>query len=299
MTDSILPKVQIITGPTASGKSAYAIGLAEAMDGVIINADSMQVYRDLPILTAQPNNAERECVPHRLYGVLDGGELCTAARWLDMAKQEIIHTWQAGKLPILVGGTGLYLKSLIRGIADIPDIPDEIRQEMRERLRRYGNTEFHTWLSARDPVMAGRLAKGDTQRMLRAAEVVVATGQSLAEWQQKPLRNPIPQAEYTIKALNVPRDMLYHRINQRFENMIEAGALQEVKQLSARNLPHELPIMRAHGVPELIRYLQGEMSLDEAIIKGQQNTRNYAKRQFTWLKHQFPETEWIEGVTGG
>lgn len=285
--------VEIITGPTCSGKSAYALALAQKNHGVIINADAMQTYRDLPILTAQPTPQEQAQVPHRLYGVLDGAELGTAARWAGLAAAEIRKVWEAGQTPLLVGGTGMYLKLLMEGIAEVPAIPPAMRAGLRERMAQEGSTVFHAWFSSRDPVMAARLKPGDTQRLLRAAEVFEATGRSLAEWQATPVAPLLPEAAYRLTVIQRERKKLYARIDQRFLHMVEHGALEEVEHLRSRGLSPELPVMRSHGVPELIAYQEGRMAREEAIAKGQQNTRHYAKRQMTWMRHQFPQAEII------
>lgn len=285
--------VTIITGPTCSGKSAYALGLAEKTQGVIINADAMQLYRELPILSAQPTQEEQLQIPHRLYGVLDAKDMATAARWCTLAADEIRQAWAASLSPLLVGGTGMYLKLLIQGIATVPAIPASVRSALRDRLSEVGSSAFHAWLLTRDPLMAARLKPGDTQRLLRAAEVFEGTGRSLAAWQAEPATPLLPDAEFRITALLPARAPLYARIDARFLTMIEQGAVEEVRRLHARGLPPDLPIMRSHGVPELIAYLEGRMPLEAAIAKGQQNTRNYAKRQMTWLRHQFPQAALI------
>ncbi|MBY0356037.1 MAG: tRNA (adenosine(37)-N6)-dimethylallyltransferase MiaA [Rickettsiales bacterium] len=288
---SHLQSVYVITGPTCSGKSAYALELAQKQNGVIINADAMQLYRELPRLTAQPTVEEMQQVPHRLYAVLDGEDICTAARWVSMAAEEIQSCWSAGALPLLVGGSGMYLQALMQGIAKVPAIPLTLRTELRARMKQEGNAAFHAWFSQNDPVMGARLNAGDTQRVLRAAEVWAATGQSLAVWQKAKHQPLLPQATYRMFAIGRPRAQLYERINARFRQMLEAGALIEVQTLAARQLSTELPVMRSHGVPELLAYLSGSLTLEAAIHIAQQNTRHYAKRQSTWIRHQFPNAE--------
>lgn len=277
--------VRILTGPTASGKSALALEWAAQENGVIINADAMQMYRDLRILTARPSVGEEAQVPHRLYGVLDAHETGSVAIWLNMAIAEIRQVWAEGKLPILVGGTGMYLKALMEGIAPVPEIPEAVREEVRGSPR--GAGELHARLAKHDAKMAARLKPGDTQRILRALEVVLATGKSLAEWQEAIPEKPLPEAEFNLHIRTLPRKELYARIDKRVHLMLEAGALDEVKALKGLNLPPSLPLMRAHGVPEFIRFLNGEMAWEDAIDKTQQNTRNYAKRQETWIRNQF------------
>jgi tRNA dimethylallyltransferase len=286
--------VTIITGPTCSGKSAHALGLAKKLNGVIINADAMQLYRDLPVLTAQPTLAEQEQAPHRLYSVLDGQNLCTVARWVGMATDVIREAWSAGQHPLLVGGTGMYLKALIEGLAEVPPVAEAIRQEMRARMVSEGNAAFYAWFAERDPDMAGRLKPGDTQRLLRAAEVYAGTGRSLAAWQAEPVMPTLPEAVFHLTAITRERAALYQRIDKRFLAMLENGALEEVDRLRARHLPDDLPVMRSHGVPELMATLEGRLPMEEAIAKGQRNTRRYAKRQWTWIRNQFPQAEWVE-----
>ncbi len=279
--------VIVVAGPTASGKSALALDLAQALGGTVINADSMQVYRELRILTARPSPAEEAAAPHRLYGVVPAAEACSAARWRDLALAEIAEADRAGRLPILAGGTGLYLRALSHGLSAIPEIPDAVRVETRRRFAALGNAAFHAELAARDPVMGARVRPGDTQRLMRAAEVLAATGRSLAEWQREPGAgaNAHRLAIFTIAVLP-PRAELRGRIEARFASMLAAGAIEEVRALAALGLSPDLPVLKAHGVPELMRHLAGEVSLEAARRSATLATRQYAKRQFTWLRHQ-------------
>lgn len=277
----------VLAGPTASGKSALGIAVAERVGGTIINADSMQVYRDLRVLTARPTDAEMAQVPHRLYGVLDGATHGTAAVWVGLARQAIAETIAEGRVPILLGGTGMYLRSLFEGLAEIPVIPDDIRAAARARLEAEGPAALHVALAADDPVTAAQLKAGDSQRLVRAWEVLQATGRGLAAWQAAPassgLANPVCRL-----LLRPPRDSLYARIDRRFTGMLDNGALEEARAVLARDdIPADAPMRKAHGLPELIQYLKGEIGLDEAIRIGQLNTRHYAKRQTTWFRHQF------------
>ena len=278
--------VVIIAGPTASGKSALALEIARSLDGCVINADSMQVYRDLAILTARPDADALAQAPHRLYGVLDGAELCSAARWADMAMAAISEAQGQGLMPILVGGTGLYLRVLVEGIAPVPEIPDEVRMATRALHAELGGAEFHTRLASLDPVMAARLRPSDAQRLMRAHEVIAATGRSLAAWQEEGRRQRrIDPIAFTLLP---PRDQLYAACDGRFVRMIESGALDEIASLAAKMLSPDRPIMKALGVPELLCHQAGSLGLAEAITQGQQATRNYAKRQATWFRHQMP-----------
>jgi tRNA dimethylallyltransferase len=276
--------VLIIAGPTASGKSALALELADAYDGTIINADSLQSYRDLPILTAQPSKAATKRIPHRLYGFLDATERGSAARWRALALDEIAAAAGAGRLPILAGGTGLYLRALEKGLAPIPEIPQEIRQEAVELHRTLGGAAFRERLAKLDPAGARRLVSGDKQRLVRAFEVVRATGVPIGVWQQQP--NSQPPCRFGMILLAPPREQLYATCNARFVRMIERGVLSEAAALAVRGIDPDWPVMKALGLPELLSHLRGEMSLDAAVAAAQRATRRYAKRQMTWFRHQ-------------
>ncbi len=281
---ALQPPVLVIAGPTASGKSALALGLAEAIPATIVNADSLQTYRDLRILTARPDTTAEMRVPHRLYGYLDAAERGSAARWRELALAELAAATEAGRLPILVGGTGLYLRALQRGLAPIPDIPQPIRAEASELWRDLGPTAFRDRLAQLDPQGAARLDPGDRTRLMRAYEVVLATGVPLADWQRR--QHVAAPYRFATILLLPPRDRLYTACDRRFATMIEAGALAEAAALLERRLDPELPAMKAVGLPELFPYLRGKRSLAEAIAAGQQATRRYAKRQVTWFRHQ-------------
>jgi tRNA dimethylallyltransferase len=277
-------RIVLVGGPTASGKSGLALAAAEEFGGTVINADSMQVYRDLRILTARPGPEEEARAPHRLYGVLDGGELCSAARWREMALAEI----DAASVPILVGGTGLYLRALTRGLAAVPEIPIEVRTASRALHKAIGGEAFREKLAALDPEAAARLHAGDTQRLVRAYEVVLATGKPLGAWQRRQ-GAAAPPGRILPFVLLPPRAPLYEACDRRFEAMIEAGAVEEARRLLDRRLDPALPVMKALGVPELAQYLRGERTLPEAVRLAQAATRQYAKRQTTWFGHQMPE----------
>jgi tRNA dimethylallyltransferase len=279
---SILP---MLYGPTASGKSALALAIAREFPIVIINADAMQSYRDLRIITARPSTEEEAAAPHALYGTLDAAEHGHVADWIGRVRSAIAEARADGRHPLLVGGTGMYMHALAEGIHDVPPIPPEIRHALHamppeERLAR---------LREKDPVAATHLKAGDTQRIFRALEVVEATGKPLAKWQSGPKTNPIPDAECRVFTLLPERATIYAKINTRFEAMMDDGAIDEVEALMARNLPATLPIMRAHGVPEIMAMLRGEMPKSDAIAQAQQNTRHYAKRQLTWARNQFAD----------
>ena len=277
--------VMMIAGPTASGKSALAAAVAREWNGTVINADSMQVYRELPLLTARPRGAELQAAPHRLFGVLSGAEQCSAGRWREMAVAEVEAAMAAGRLPILVGGTGLYLKAFAEGLSAMPEVPAAVRETARSELAALGNAKFHVRLAERDPAMAARLAPGDSQRLLRAWEVLTATGRSLAEWQAAPLAPP--PYRFARLCLLPPREALYASCDARLEAMLAEGVVEEVAALLALKLDPALPVMKAVGVPEFAAYLAGEIDLETALSRAQQATRRYAKRQMTWLRHQF------------
>jgi tRNA dimethylallyltransferase len=279
--------VALIAGPTASGKSALALELAKKSGGVIVNADSAQLYCDLPMLSAAPSAEEQARAEHRLYAIRDGSGPCSAAEWAELAKAQIADVHESGRLPILVGGTGLYLRTLIDGIAPVPPI----ERSVRERVRAQSVEQNRAELGRLDADAAARLDPADTARIGRALEVVLSTGRTLGEWQAR--REGGIGGTVTLRALVLlpPRDWLYARCDARFEAMVEAGAIEEVKALLSRNLDPSLPVMRGIGVREIAAFLRGEIDRDEMIRRGQQATRNYAKRQYTWFAHQ-PPPDW-------
>ena len=283
----------VIAGPTASGKSGLALAAAQQFGGWVINADSMQVYDVLRILTARPGTDDEAKAPHRLYGVLSPHEICSAARWRDMAATEMQNAWDAGAIPIIVGGTGLYLRALTQGLSPIPDIPAAIRDHARSMLAERGNAEFHRLLAQRDPEMAARLDPGNSQRLSRAWEVIEATGLSLAHWQRQPNQGAV-QAHWLTLVLDPPREILNASCDRRFRHMVAAGAVDEAQAMADLNLPADCPASRALGLPDLIAHLNGTLSLDQAIAAGSQSTRAYAKRQGTWFRHQITGAEIIK-----
>ena len=279
----------VIGGPTASGKSTLAMRLAERSGGMVINADSMQLYRELRILTARPSPADEARLPHRLYGVLPADRPGSVGSWLAMAQGAIAEAQAQGRPAIVVGGTGLYLHALLHGLADVPPVPPEAREKASALYRRLGGPAFHAELQARDPVMAARLAPHDRQRLIRAFEVVAATGRSLADWQASaPSRVALPHPVVGI-ALMPPRAEVYARIGRRLQTMVAAGALDELSGLRSRGLAPELPLLKAVAVRELLAHLEGRLDLESALARATVQTRRYAKRQLTWLRHQVPE----------
>jgi tRNA dimethylallyltransferase len=289
----------LIAGPTASGKSALALKRAQKAGGVVINADSMQVYRDLRIITARPTLEEEALVPHRLYGHVDASVNYSAGAWVADAGTMLAEARAQNRLAVLVGGTGLYFKALTRGLSAVPPIPPEIREGVRARLERDGVEALHAQLARRDPASAQRLKPRDRARITRALEVVEAIGRSLIDWHRQGLPPLLPPGTFRALFLAPDREALYARIDARFGAMLQAGALEEVAHLAARKLDSLLPAMKAHGVPALIRYVQGELALAEAATIGRADTRHYAKRQFTWFRHQLPEFEWVRPEAAG
>jgi len=281
------PPVVLIAGPTASGKSALALALAEAANGIVINADSAQIYRDLPILSAAPNEADAARAEHRLYGVRDGALPCSAADWADLAKAEVARAHARAKLPILVGGTGLYLRTLLEGIAPVPSIDPAVREAVRGRTVEDNRVE----LEQLDPDAARRLNAADTTRIARALEVVKSTGRTLSNWQSERQGGIAGEVALSPLILLPPRDWLYARCDDRFAAMIERGAIGEVERLLARRLDPDLPVMRAIGVREIAAFHRGELNREAMIAAGQQATRRYAKRQYTWFANQ-PPANW-------
>jgi len=282
----------LVAGPTASGKSALALGLAQEFGGVLINTDSMQAYRDLRILTARPSPQEEAFAPHRLYGHVDGAINHSVGLWLADAEKALDEARRAGLLPIFVGGTGLYFKALIQGISAIPTVPDAVRAAVRARAEDVPVAELHAELARRDPETAAGLRPTDPQRILRALEVFEATGQSLASFQASKLPPLLPEADLFALFLAPDRAWLRARIDRRFDAMLDSGALEEVAALKERRLDPALPVMRAHGVPHLLATLDGALPLAEAAARSKLDTSHYVKRQFTFARHQLGTFRW-------
>jgi tRNA dimethylallyltransferase len=281
------PVLALIAGPTASGKSALALALAERQSGTIVNADSAQVYRDLRLLSARPTPEEEARAPHRLYGYRDGAEACSAADWAEDARREVQAAQGAGRLPILVGGTGLYLRTLIEGIAPVPTIDPQVR----EAVRAIPVAEAHAALRREDPEAARRLGAADTARVARALEVVRSTGRALADWHRERQSGLGETVDLNPLILLPPREWLHRRCNDRFDNMFSDQGIAEVSSLLERGLDPRLPVMRAIGVREIAGYLRGALSRDAALEAGRAATRQYAKRQYTWFSRQ-PPSDW-------
>lgn len=283
----------LIAGPTASGKSALALALARHLSGEVINADSMQVYADLAVLTARPTPQDEAAAPHRLYGHVDGGENFSVGRYVEAAARALGETWSARRIPIVVGGTGLYFKALIDGLSEIPPVPPDVRERLRRDGESRPTSELHAMLAERDPDAAGRLRPSDRMRIQRALEVFEATGRPLASFHGQRQPGPLAAASLVTLFVAPEREALRRHIDARFTAMMAHGALDEVAALARRGLDPMLPVMRAHGVPGLISHLRGEASLADAVARGQADTRRYAKRQFTWFRHQMPGWTWV------
>jgi tRNA dimethylallyltransferase len=289
------PRAILIAGPTASGKSALAQSIAQRYGGAVVNADSMQVYRDLRILTARPTLTEEQAVPHRLFGHVDGAENYSVGRWLEDFRAALEELAAQKRVAVVAGGTGLYFKAALQGLSDIPPVPTEVRARVRERARGRPSQELHAELAKLDPETASRLRASDPQRVLRALEIFETTGRSLAQFQGA-RTEPLLDSDACPAFFIAPsRPAIFARINARFDKMVEAGALGEAQALGARRLDPLLPVMRAHGVPHLLNFFDGHISLDEAITRAKSDTRHYAKRQVTFARHQLPAFFWLEG----
>jgi tRNA dimethylallyltransferase len=280
----------LIAGPTASGKSAVALSLARRFGGTIVNADSMQVYRDLSLLTARPSAEDEAQSPHRLFGSIDGAVNFSVGRWLEVAK---VVLGEAEGPFYFVGGTGLYFRALTQGLSDIPHVPDDVRARIRAAAESTPTFALHARLAGIDPITAARLRPSDRQRLLRALEVLEATGRPLLALQSAREPPTLKAGEWAGLFLAPERAALGARIETRFEAMVHAGALDEVTTLARRGLDPALPVMHAHGVPHLVAHLAGRLSLEEASALALRDTRQYSKRQFTWARHQMHDFAWV------
>jgi tRNA dimethylallyltransferase len=276
----------MIAGPTASGKSQLAIDLARRLGGAVINADSMQLYADLTVLTARPQPQEMQDIPHHLFGICDAAHRASVAEWLGLAATAIANVRAAGQLPIIVGGTGMYLQAGLRGIAPVPDVPADLHQHCIDLYRELGGAKFRDALAGYDADIAARLVDGDSQRLVRAMGVAMATDRPLSWWQQQPHKGALLGSVVTI-AMMPPRPTLYDRINQRFDHMLMHGAVDEVARLMARQLDPGLPLMKALGVKPIADFLKGDITKDDAAFIAKRDSRRYAKRQMTWIRNNF------------
>ncbi len=287
--------VTLIAGPTAGGKSALALRLARETGGEIVNADSMQIYADLRVLTARPNTEDEAAAPHHLFGVADAGEAWSVGRWLEAATATLATIAARGRPALVVGGTGLYFRALTVGLADIPAVSAAIRREVQALFDLLGETAFRVRLAEIDAPSARRIATADRQRLTRAYEVWAASGRSLSEWQSRTLPT-LPAGTWRGVVVEPDRQTLYDRCDARLAAMLDAGALEEVARLAARGLSPTPPAMKALGVAPLAAHLRGEISLDEALAQARQDTRRYAKRQLTWFRNQTPDWPRVENA---
>lgn len=291
------PRIWLIAGPTASGKSALALRLAEQTGGEIVNADALQLYAGLRVLTAGPSPDETARVPHHLFGTVDAADGWSVGRWLRAATEILAEIADRGRDAVVVGGTGLYFRALTHGLAEIPPVPEAVRAETEAQFASLGEEAFRAGLAKSDPAAAARIAPGDRQRLVRAAEVLAATGVALSDWQAR--TDPaLAPGSWTAVALEPPRDLLYARCDARLEIMIRDGALAEVAALAARNLDSDLPAMKAVGYRELAAHLRGEITLEQALSDAQRETRRYAKRQSTWMRGQMADWPRIDATSG-
>ncbi len=291
----------MIGGPTASGKSAQALRLADAHDGVIINADSLQIYDGLPILTAQPPAEDLTQAPHKLYGHFHPNAPCSAGNWCEIVKPLIEDVLSQNKAPVIVGGSGLYINSLLYGLSPMPDVPSNVREATNKLHAKLGNAGFYEALEKRDPIMAARFHPDHTARLIRAYEVIEATGKSLAQWQELPRLAPPESWQFDVTLVMPERATLYERCNMRFEWMLDNNVLEEIKAFNALKKSGEIldtvPINNALGLKPLTAYINGDISKEEAVTLGQAETRRYAKRQTTWFNHQIKENKNVANIS--
>lgn len=280
-------KIIVIAGPTASGKSGLALDIAKATNGVVINADSMQVYKDIPILAASPSTDDLSIAPHKLYGIYDASVRGNVVDWLNLCKQEIFNAQKNNNTPIIVGGTGMYIEALTKGVTPIPETPIEVRNTVEEIISNEGLDFLYKKLQEIDKDTASRLSENDTTRIKRAMEIWYHTGKNLTYWHSLPLINYFNSKDFIKIYIKPPREILDIRARLRFDIMMKQGALAEVEQLIKQNLSDSLPAMRALGVQELKSYILGNINLNEAIENAKLHTRQYAKRQTTWFNNRF------------
>lgn len=294
-----MPKVIVIAGPTASGKSALAIDVARTLNSVVINCDSMQIYKDIPIISAAPSDSEKQKVEHRLYEIYDCSKRGNVVEWLDLCVKEINRIWQENKIPVVVGGTGMYIDALINGVTPIPEVPADIRVEVQQRLERCGLEFLYDFLRQNDAPIAQKLNPNDKTRIVRATEILLYTGKKVSEWYKVPMIKKLPQAEFLVVKIVPDISVIEQRCRERLDKMVASGALKEIEYLAQRQIPESLPAMKALGVPELMRFVKGKCSLEEALSEAKLHTRQYAKRQRTWLRNKLPADIMFEEVYSG
>lgn len=291
--------VLIIAGPTASGKSSLAIAAAQALNGVVLNCDSMQIYKDIPIIAATPNAWEKAQVEHRLFEFYDVTKRGNVVEWLELCVAEIQKLWTEGRLPVVVGGTGMYIDALINGITPIPEVKPEVRQNLRMRLQNEGLIRLYAELKEKDAEIAQKLSPNDKTRIVRALEIIETTGKKVSEWYKTPLIKKLPEADFTVVKIVPSIEVIEQRCRERLDKMVELGALDEIAELVRRGIDETLPAMKALGVPELSRVVKGEMLLDKALELAKLHTRQYAKRQRTWLRNKLQADIVFDDVYSG
>ena len=292
--------VLVIAGPTASGKSALAAEAAQALNGVVLNCDSMQIYKDIPIIAAAPTEEEKKLAEHRLFEIYDCDKRGNVVDWLDLCVKEIHNLWAENKLPVVVGGTGFYAEALLNGVTPIPQTPEEVRENVLKRLNETGLTGLYAELLQKDAKIAAKLNQNDKTRIIRALEVIEATGIKLSEWYEKPLIQKLPEADFITVKIMPELDVIAERCCLRLDKMVnELGVLAEIEQLLKRGVDENMPAMKALGVPELSLFIKGQMSLKEALDLAKLHTRQYAKRQRTWLKNKMSADVVLENVYVG
>ncbi len=291
--------VLIIAGPTASGKSSLAIAAAQALNGVVLNCDSMQIYKDIPIIAATPNAWEKAQVEHRLFEFYDVTKRGNVVEWLELCVAEIQKLWTEGRLPVVVGGTGMYIDALINGITPIPEVNPEVRQNLRMRLQNEGLIRLYAELKEKDAEIAKKLSPNDKTRIVRALEIIETTGKKVSEWYKTPLIKKLPEADFTVVKIVPSIEVIEQRCRERLDKMVELGALDEIAELVRRGIDETLPAMKALGVPELSRVVKGEMLLDKALELAKLHTRQYAKRQRTWLRNKLQADIVFDDVYSG
>lgn len=292
--------VLVIAGPTASGKSALAAEVAYALNGVVLNCDSMQIYKDIPIIAAAPTEAEKKLAEHRLFEIYDCDKRGNVVDWLNLCVAEIRKLWAENRLPVVVGGTGFYAEALLKGVTPIPETPAEIRKQLQDRLHRDGLENLYVELQQKDAEIAAKLNPNDKTRIIRALEVIEATGIKLSEWYRKPLIQKLPEADFITVKIMPSLEVIATRCCLRLDKMVnELGVLAEIERLLTKGTDENMPAMKALGVPELSLFIKGQLSLDEALSLAKIHTRQYAKRQRTWLKNKMPADIIFENVYSG
>ena len=292
--------VLVIAGPTASGKSALAAEAAQALNGVVLNCDSMQIYKDIPIIAAAPTEAEKKMAEHRLFEIYDCDKRGNVVDWLNLCAAEIHKLWAENRLPVVVGGTGFYAEALLKGVTPIPETPLEIREQLQAQMRQYGLEKLYADLQQKDAKIAAKLNPNDKTRIIRALEVIEATGQKLSEWYKKPLIQKLPEANFITVKIMPALEMIAERCCLRLDRMVnELGVLAEIEKLLNKGVDKNMPAMKALGVPELSLFIKGQMPLEEALNLAKLHTRQYAKRQRTWLKNKMPADIVFENVYEG